>query len=57
MTPFFASAKEVAVSEALPTFQLYRIFKFREAPRIFALAGSLRQSCVLEPVQYRVSLP
>ena len=57
MTPFFASAKEVAVSEALPTFQLYRIFKFREAPRIFALAGSLRQSCVLEPVQYRASLP
>jgi hypothetical protein len=57
MTPFFASAKEVAVSEALPTFQLYRIFKFREAPRIFALAGSLRQSCILEPVQYRASLP
>ena len=57
MTPFFASAKEVAVSEALPTFQLYRIFRFREAPRIYALAGSLRQSCVLEPVQFRASLP
>ncbi|NUQ19317.1 MAG: DUF3883 domain-containing protein [Sphingomonas sp.] len=57
MTPFFASAKEVAVSEELPTFHLYRVFKFRENPKIFTLAGSLRQSCVLDPIEYRVSLP
>lgn len=57
MTPFFASAKEVAVSEALPTFHLYRVFKFREAPRIFTLSGSLRQSCILDPTQFRASLP
>lgn len=57
MTPFFASANEVTVSETLGTFQLYRVFKFREAPRIFTLAGPLRQSVILDPVQFRASLP
>ena len=57
MTPFFASAKEVVISETLTGFQLYRVFKFREAPRIFALAGSLRQSFILEPSQFRASVP
>lgn len=57
MTPFFASAKEVVVSELLLTFQLYRVFKFRDAPKIFTLAGPLRLSCVLEPVHFRASLP
>jgi hypothetical protein len=56
MTPFFATDKEVAVSESLAGFHLYRVFKFREAPRIFRLAGSLRQSCSLTPTQFRVSL-
>ena len=36
MTPFFASAKEVAVSDALATFQLYRVFRFRTDARISA---------------------
>jgi Protein NO VEIN, C-terminal len=57
MTPFFASAKEVAVSESLAGFQLYRVFKFRDSPRIFSLAGSLKQSCRLEPTQFKASLP
>jgi hypothetical protein len=56
MTPFFASANEVTVSEGLPTFQLYRVFKFRESPKIFTLSGSLRQSCILDPVQFRASV-
>ena len=56
MTPFFASAKEVSISESLSTFQLYRVFKFRDDPRIFAVGGALRQSCTLEPVQFRASL-
>jgi len=54
--PFFASAKEVAASETLATFQLYRVFTFREAPKIFTLPSPLRQSCVLDPVQFRASL-
>lgn len=43
MTPFFASAKEVEVSEALPTFHLYRVFKFRKrrrSSRYLVLSGS-----------------
>lgn len=54
MTPFFASAKEVGVSESREEFHLYRVFRFRDAPRIFSLKGSLRESCVLDPVQFRV---
>ncbi len=57
MTPFFASAKEVRVSESLPSFHLYRVFKFREEPKIFTLSGSLKESCILDPVQFRASIP
>ena len=57
LTPFFASAKEVAVSDEQSGFQLYRVFKFRDAPQIFRLPGSLRQSCALAPVQFRASIP
>lgn len=57
MTPFFASNREVVVSEERPqNFKLYRVFKFREAPKVFVLSGALRETCVLDPVQYRVSL-
>ncbi len=57
MTPFFASRTEVAVSAERPQqFKLYRVFKFREEPKVFVLPGSLRESCVLDAVQYRASL-
>jgi hypothetical protein len=57
MTPFFASKREVAVSdERAQNFSLYRVFKFREAPKIFILPGSLRESCELDAVQFRASL-
>jgi len=56
MTPFFASAKEVSVSDSREEFCLYRVFKFRETPRIFSLPGPLRESCTLDPVQFRARL-
>ena len=57
MTPFFASRGEVAVSEELADrYQLYRVFKFRQAPKVFVLSGSIRSSCVLDPVVYRASV-
>jgi hypothetical protein len=57
MTPFFASKREIVVSdERAQNFSLYRVFKFREAPKIFILPGSLRESCDLDPVQFRASL-
>ncbi len=53
LTPFFASRNEVAASEFhAPAFQLYRLFNFREKPKLYTLAGSLRSSCILEPVSY-----
>jgi hypothetical protein len=58
MTPFFASAREVSTSEAQSDkYHLYRVIKFRSAPRIFTLPGSLRESCILDPVEYRATLP
>jgi len=57
MTPFFATAREVAVSNDQPhQYRLYRLFKFRTEPKVFVLPGSLRQSCVLDPVQFRATL-
>jgi hypothetical protein len=57
MTPFFASRTEVRVSEEKgERFHLYRVFSFSEKPRIFVLPGSLKQSCVLDPVEYRATV-
>ncbi|MBC8089711.1 MAG: DUF3883 domain-containing protein, partial [Phycisphaerae bacterium] len=48
-TPFYASRREVQVSEEFGAqYHLYRLFKFRDAPRAFVLNGSLRQTCRLE---------
>lgn len=58
MTPFFASSREVQVSEEqAQSFKLYRVFKFRDSPKVFVLSGALRENCVLDAVQFRVSLP
>lgn len=53
MTPFFASRNEVVVSEECEReYQLYRLFNFREQPKLFVLAGSLRDTCELAPVSF-----
>lgn len=52
-TPFFASRNEVDVSQQRhEDYQLYRIFTFSSQPRLFALPGSLRKSCWLDPFIY-----
>lgn len=52
-TPFFISESEVAASERLvATYQLYRLFHFQAAPRLFMLKGSVRISCRLTPDRY-----
>ncbi len=57
MTPFYASRREVVVSEERAlAFHLYRVFKFREQPKMFVLSGALTESCILDPVQYRAML-
>jgi len=53
MTPFFASRNEVTVSAKREAqYQLYRLFTFHSQPRLFALPGSLRKSCCLDPANY-----
>lgn len=57
MTPFFASRGEVAVSEELADkYHLYRVYKFRELPKLFVLGGPLPVSCALDPVQYKATV-
>ncbi len=53
MTPFYASRNEISVSETHDReYQLYRLFKFREQPKLFVLKGSLQNTCHLEPVTF-----
>ncbi len=55
-TPFYASRREVAASEELAEhFHLYRVFKYRVEPKLFVLSGSMRETCLLDPVQYSAS--
>jgi hypothetical protein len=52
-TPFFVSKNEVAVSQEHGSkFHLYRLFEFRNDPKLYMLNGSLDQVCRLEPVQF-----
>jgi hypothetical protein len=52
-TPFFASKHEVEVSANREAeYQLYRLFKFTDQPKLFILPGSLRNTCSLDPVQF-----
>lgn len=54
MTPFFASRNEVDFSDKKYTgFHLYRLFNFGTAPQLFMLHGSLRQTCSLDPIEFR----
>jgi hypothetical protein len=57
MTPFFASRKEVAVSEEQASaYRLFRVFRFDHGPKAFVLPGSLKESASLEPVTYQASV-
>jgi len=52
-TPFFVTPNELRFSQQNPSrYFLYRIFKFRATPRLFALQGNLEERCILEPSEY-----
>ena len=57
MTPSTRAGEVTVSDERAHLFSLYRVFKFRELPRLFVLTGSLRASTILDPTQFRVSLP
>lgn len=53
LTPFYVSRNELARSRAdSARYQLYRLFDFREKPRLFALPGAITEHCQLDPVSY-----
>jgi hypothetical protein len=55
-TPFFVSANEVRFTRSQPEeFRLYRLFDFRQMPRLFELAGPIESHCALDPATYRAS--
>ena len=54
--PFFISDNELSFANAHElTFRLYRVFGFRQAPRLFELRGRPDRHCRLDPTTYRAS--
>jgi hypothetical protein len=52
-TPFFVTRNEVEFSKFFSKqFQLYRLFEFRKAPRMFSLPGAINENCILDPVSF-----
>jgi hypothetical protein len=53
---FLVSHNELEFSrEVCEQFHLYRVFQFREGPRLFILSGDLDQHVHLKPTDYRAS--
>jgi len=53
-TPFLITDNEVAFSKENPEqYKLYRLFDFGKKPRLYTLAGSMEEACVMAPVRYR----
>jgi hypothetical protein len=52
--PFYVSRAELDVSKERSEFyQLYRLFDFRDRPRMYQLKGPVDRHCILDPVSYR----
>ena len=53
-TPFFVSPNELEVSKRSgEAYHVYRIYDFRQDPRLFMLRGPMERTLSLEPSQYR----
>ena len=56
-TPFFVTKNELGFSkENSSDYNLYRVFSFRKAPKLFMLQGRLDKACTLDPVQFRARI-
>ena len=52
-TPFFVTRNEVATSERCGSaYQVYRLFAFRHAPRLYMLPGAIGESCRLSAATF-----
>lgn len=57
LTPFFVSRNELARSERdAEQYQLYRLFDFRDRPRVFSLPGAIAGHCQLDAATYLARL-
>jgi len=57
LTPFFVSRNELARSNIdAERYQLYRVFDFRERPRVFNLPGAIATYCRLDPTSFLAQL-
>lgn len=57
LTPFYVSRNELARSEAdAARYHLYRLFNFRNRPRLFGLQGAIAAHCRLDAVSYLARL-
>ncbi len=56
-TPFFVTQNEVGVSEKnADRYYLYRVFSFRQSPKLFVRRGAIARCFQLQPTQYRASV-
>jgi hypothetical protein len=52
-TPFFVTRNEVAKSEIrAQQYQIYRLFEFKSAPRLYTLPGAIGSSCALSAATF-----
>ncbi|WP_394672575.1 DUF3883 domain-containing protein [Limnobacter sp.] len=52
-TPFFVTPNELQFSrDNASRYYLYRLFKFRNGPRLFGLSGYIEDRCILEPSEF-----
>lgn len=52
-TPFFVTRNEVAKSEIrAQQYQIYRLFEFKVAPRLYVLPGAIGANCVLSAATF-----
>ncbi len=57
LTPFYVSRNELVRSEKDgESFHLYRLFGFRNKPKLFDLPGPISGRCHLQPVSYLARL-
>lgn len=56
-TPFFVSRNEVSTSERCASlYHVYRLYGFRQAPKLYTLPGAISQSCQLSAVSFLAML-